>query len=166
MNTSTRLMRSRDDRMIAGVCGGIARYLSVDPVIVRIVFVLLAFSGVSFLVYPLFWVVMPQEPARPIGSTPGQVFVAAGTPTQRIRFDPMTGQPLEPEQEIPINNVGPSEAAGGATTTPDQRGRVMGYLLLGLGGFIALQMFLPSLGGLLFPALLIGAGIYLLRRNP
>jgi phage shock protein C len=159
MNQMPRLQRSRTDRMIAGVAAGVARYLNTDPAIVRLLFVLLAFSGPGLLVYPLLWLVMPREPEAP--AAPGQVFVATGE-TQRLRIDPSYGAPGEPEQEIPVNNVGQRRqgaAAGGAGGN-----RMVGYLLLGLGGFIALQMIWPGFSGLLFPALLIGAGVWLLRK--
>lgn len=57
-----RLTRSVDNKMIAGVCGGIAEYLGLDPTLVRIAYVLLsfftAFAGV--IVYLILWLVMPQ----------------------------------------------------------------------------------------------------------
>jgi phage shock protein C len=57
-----RLVRSRDDRMIAGVAGGIGRYLGIDPVIVRILFVVLALAGGGgLLAYLIAWVVVPEE---------------------------------------------------------------------------------------------------------
>lgn len=167
MNTTIRLMRSRNDRMIAGVAGGIAHYLGVDPVIVRLAFVLLAFSGASLLIYPLLWLVMPQEPASGPSAPAGdpaasQVFVAEGTPTQRLRSDPMTGQPLEPEQEVPINNVGGTQPDPALAASHKQP---LGYILLGFGLFITLQMIFPGLSSYIFPIALIGFGIYLLRRQ-
>ncbi len=42
---NTQFVRSRNDKMIAGVCGGIARYFNIDPVIVRLIFVLSVFLG-------------------------------------------------------------------------------------------------------------------------
>jgi len=163
MNGTARLLRSRDDRMIAGVAGGIARYLGVDTVLVRLVFVLLAFTGPAILIYPLLALVMPKEPAGPAGAAPagepGQVFVAEGTQTQRLRIDPSTGASQEPH-EVPINNIGQGRPAG----TPEQRSQLLGYVLLGLGAFLVLRMLVPGFGHLLFPALLIGAGVYLLRR--
>lgn len=162
MNATTRLMRSRSDRMVAGVAAGVARYLNTDPVIVRLLFVLLALSGPGLFMYPLLWLVMPQEPAAPAGApqAPGQVFVSTGE-TQRLRIDPSVGGPGEPEQEIPVNNIGqrPAGAPAGASG-----GRTLGYILLGLGTFIALQMIWPGFAGLIFPAALIGAGIWLLRK--
>lgn len=58
----TRLMRSETDRMIAGVCGGLASYLGVDPVLVRLAFVLLLLaSGVGLAIYVILWIVMPTS---------------------------------------------------------------------------------------------------------
>ncbi len=161
MYPAPRLERSRSDAMIAGVCGGVARYLNIDSTIVRLVFVLLAFSGPALLIYPLLWLVMPRErpmnPGTP-ATPPGQVFVATGE-TRRLRLDPMTGAPDEPE-EIPISNLGTGSTANRA----NGRGRLLGYILLGLGVYLVLQMVWPGIGALLFPALLIVGGIYLLRR--
>lgn len=58
-----RLVRSRDDRWIAGVCGGVARYLGVDTNLVRLVVVLgTVFGFGSFLVaYVVAWILMPEE---------------------------------------------------------------------------------------------------------
>jgi phage shock protein PspC (stress-responsive transcriptional regulator) len=60
-----RLMRSRKDRMIAGVCGGLANYMAVDPTIVRLVFALATFFTVVFpgiLIYLVMWIIIPKEP--------------------------------------------------------------------------------------------------------
>lgn len=57
-----RLVRMRDDRMIAGVASGLARYLGLDPVIVRLIFVLLTVShGSGLLVYLILAIIMPEE---------------------------------------------------------------------------------------------------------
>ncbi len=57
-----RLFRSRKDKMIAGVCGGLGQYFDVDPVIVRLVFVILAFvQGIGVLAYILLWIIVPME---------------------------------------------------------------------------------------------------------
>ena len=69
MNETTykQLRRSRTDRMLGGVCGGFARYLGIDPVAARILFVLLTFvsGGALVLGYAIFWILMPEEPAAP-----------------------------------------------------------------------------------------------------
>jgi phage shock protein PspC (stress-responsive transcriptional regulator) len=57
-----RLIRSRDNRMLFGVCAGLADYLNVDPVIVRLLAVLLTlWNGVGLLIYLVLALVMPQE---------------------------------------------------------------------------------------------------------
>ena len=57
-----RLYRSTDDRVVAGVCGGLGDYFDVDPVIFRIAFVVLAFvGGAGFLLYPAAWLLLPEE---------------------------------------------------------------------------------------------------------
>jgi phage shock protein C len=58
------LRRSRTNKMIAGVCGGIGRYLGVDPLLIRIAFVVLAIAGGGgFLLYIIAWILMPEGPA-------------------------------------------------------------------------------------------------------
>ena len=58
-------LRRTNDKMIAGVCAGLAHYFDLDPTVIRIVYVLLsiftAFAGV--LVYLILWLVMPKEQA-------------------------------------------------------------------------------------------------------
>lgn len=58
-----KLYRSRTDRKIAGVCGGIANYYRVDPVWIRLIFVIFFLAGGSaFLVYVIMWLIVPLEP--------------------------------------------------------------------------------------------------------
>jgi len=58
-----RLYRSYNDKMIAGVCGGLAAYFNLDPVLVRILFVILLFAfGTTLLVYIILWIVVPYGP--------------------------------------------------------------------------------------------------------
>lgn len=59
-----RLYRSKKDRMIAGVCGGLAEYFNIDPVIVRLIAALLLLPGglPGLVPYLVFWVIVPEEP--------------------------------------------------------------------------------------------------------
>jgi phage shock protein PspC (stress-responsive transcriptional regulator) len=64
--SSKRLYRSRIDRMIGGVCGGLAKYFDIDPTIVRVLFVVGVFlSGAGILAYIILWIVVPEEPIIP-----------------------------------------------------------------------------------------------------
>ena len=57
---SRKLTRS-SNKMIAGVCAGIAEYLNVDPTLIRIAYVLMMFlAGVGILLYLILWLIMPK----------------------------------------------------------------------------------------------------------
>ncbi len=57
-----RLIRVKEGRMLGGVCGGIAKYLDVDPVIIRILWVAFTlFFGVGLVVYVVAWILIPEE---------------------------------------------------------------------------------------------------------
>lgn len=61
--TRRKMYRSREDRMVWGVAGGLAEHLDVDPVLVRVGFVILAFvSGLSVLAYILLAILAPNKP--------------------------------------------------------------------------------------------------------
>lgn len=56
-----RLLRSRTDRSLAGVCGGVAEYFGWDPTLVRVAWIILTLLGGSgILLYLIMWVVMPE----------------------------------------------------------------------------------------------------------
>ena len=58
-----KLYRSTDNRWLAGVCGGLAKYFNIDPTLVRVIFVVLAFFGLGgAIIYLLLWVLIPSEP--------------------------------------------------------------------------------------------------------
>ena len=58
-----RLYRSRDDRVIWGICGGIGKYFGVDPVLIRVIWVVtVIFAGWSILAYLILRLVVPLEP--------------------------------------------------------------------------------------------------------
>ena len=57
-----RLVRDMQNKKIAGVCAGIARYFDVDPVLVRLIFLVLAIStGIGFIAYVVGWIIMPKD---------------------------------------------------------------------------------------------------------
>ncbi|HSJ49897.1 MAG TPA: PspC domain-containing protein [Actinomycetota bacterium] len=64
------LRRSREGRVIAGVCAGLGRYLDIDPVLLRIAFVVLLFAGGGGLfLYVVSWILIPEErPGEPLGT--------------------------------------------------------------------------------------------------
>ncbi|MBA3468539.1 MAG: PspC domain-containing protein [Herpetosiphonaceae bacterium] len=186
----SRLVRSAADRRIAGVCSGIAEYFVVDPIIVRLVFVALAFGGIGLVLYPIMWLVMPSAGS----GTPniGQGFAEMRSQVQQVaqqvqhqvapgagaRFDPMTGRPLQTEAPqfdpytgaplpaetaVPITNHPlntPVGAAAGTLAPQARRRRFLGIALVGLGLLVVSDIAFS----VLVPALLIVGGFMLLRR--
>jgi len=62
-----KLYRSRTDRMLGGVCGGLGEYLAIDSTLIRILFIVLAFAGGPGLIaYIIMLFIVPEEP---LGST-------------------------------------------------------------------------------------------------
>jgi len=86
-----RLYRSRDEKKIAGVCGGVGEYFGLDPNLIRIITVVLALAdGIGIVAYIVAWILMPlrpfgMEPAEPVKHNlqikrtwPGVLLVALG----------------------------------------------------------------------------------------
>ena len=58
-----KLYRQREDRKIAGVCGGLAEYLNIDSTVVRLIWLIaLICGGFGFIIYIIAWIVMPEKP--------------------------------------------------------------------------------------------------------
>ena len=67
-----RLELSRDDRVIAGVCGGLGEYFGVDAVLIRIAAIVLVFAGgAGLLLYAIGWIAMPEAPEPGTPERPG-----------------------------------------------------------------------------------------------
>jgi len=74
--------RSSDDRIVAGVCAGVARHLNIDPLLVRIAVVALTFIGLSGLIlYLAAWFLLPEDDAPPLGESS---VPAGGTPSKSV----------------------------------------------------------------------------------
>ncbi|MDH7515587.1 MAG: PspC domain-containing protein [Bacteroidota bacterium] len=145
-----KLYRSRRDRIIAGVAGGLAEYFEVDPVLVRLIFVVLTFiHGIGVIGYILLWIIVRREP---------------------IPF------PLSPEVTGEGGDIpGPiprEEKDSGADTKERKKTRfIFGGVLIVIGILFLLDNLLPFLGlGDIWPVLLIllGGGIlwHTLSDNP
>ena len=76
MNNSKRLYRSRKDQMLGGVCAGLGDFVSLDPTIVRLIFVVLFLSGsLGFWIYLVMLIVIPLEPVDSVDA--GQAVMEA-----------------------------------------------------------------------------------------
>jgi phage shock protein PspC (stress-responsive transcriptional regulator) len=58
-----RLFRSRTDRIIGGVCGGLGKYFELDPVLIRVLWAItFLVGGAGFLAYIIAWIIIPADP--------------------------------------------------------------------------------------------------------
>jgi len=83
--------------MIAGVCSGLANYLSVDVTIIRLVFVLLLFTMTGgFWIYIALWIIVPIEPSAQSDSVDVRAELASETPKKVAAPKKLTEKPLPP----------------------------------------------------------------------
>lgn len=134
MNTHNRLYRSTSDKVIGGVAGGLGDYLNIDPVIVRIIFVLLAiFGGSGVLVYIILWIVIPEK---------SFLFGEVQTDEQDVQ-----GQPAIPDDRRKSNSS-----------------LIAGVILIAFGLLFLVDRLVPMYNIWDFwPLLLVGAGILLIK---
>jgi phage shock protein C len=148
-----RLYRSRTERVLAGVCGGLAEYFNVDPLLIRVLFVILALvGGGGFLIYLILWIVTQEDP--------GQFAVPKGGDPSSATFTQTP--PSEPEQSYASPKPGPVPPV---RPRPRRRfrGLIGGLVLITLGVLFLIQEFVESADfGDLWPILLVVIGLGLL----
>jgi phage shock protein C len=150
----TRLERSTTNKVIGGVCGGIAEYLQVDPTLVRVFFVISAFltAGLAVLGYLVLLILMPL-PGQP------RPFVETGTRTTTVE-GAASEQSTASASSAPIAPVDPEAA--------DRRRATFGYFLIALGAVFLLAnvgVFRYVRWDLIWPLVLVGAGALLLAQR-
>lgn len=76
------LKRSRTNRMVAGVCGGIGEYLEIDPNVIRLIWVVVTVltGGAGILAYLLAWLIMPEEAPPAAETGPVDTTAVSSTP--------------------------------------------------------------------------------------
>jgi phage shock protein C len=166
-----RLYRSRQDRILGGVAGGVADYLGLDPALVRIAWavLVLASAGSLFLLYIVMWIVVPEAPRSASFGTPAQGTADDTTPSAE-------GAPPPPEGTA----AGEASAASGPTPSighewaAHQRSRrgtdwsgegglILGSLLILAGAWFLARDYIPAFRNLdLWPTILIVVGLVLL----
>lgn len=102
-----RLYRSRDDRKLGGVCGGLGAYLGIDPTLVRILTVASLFlPGPQLIAYLVAWIIVPEEPYAAPAPAPAPA--------------PATTAPPVPAAAAPVPAAAPADDDGeaGPSTSP------------------------------------------------
>ena len=145
---SGRLERSRTNRVIGGVCGGLGEYLDIDPTFIRVAMVILGFGGLGFLIYIVLLILMPQ---------PGEAMPFVRSPT-----DPTA--PVDPA----ASGVAPARPAVTDPGAAERRRNGVGILLVALGVIFLLGN-LGLFRGLdwkyIWPVAVIALGVYLIAQR-
>ena len=149
-----KLYRSRKDKMIGGVAGGLADYFEVDPTLVRIVFIVTLFLGGSgVLAYIILWIVVPEEPF---------VFTAGGTTTDSTASS-TTASSSEQKTTTDANYTAYQEAY---EEHKHRRRNVGGTILIIIGVLFLADNFVPRFNfGDYWPLILIALGFGLLLKS-
>lgn len=140
------LNRSQSNQVIGGVCGGLAEYLNVDPILFRVLFVLgFLVGGSGFLVYIILWIALPLEI-----------------------------QPINSNTNFNDNNMNDEQNNTEQKTYPDSNSKKPqkndgnlwgGLILITLGGIFLIDRFVPRIDfGDLWPVILIVVGVILISK--
>ncbi len=141
METYRKLYRSETDRILAGVCGGLGDYFEIDPLLFRIVFLILAFAGGSgILIYLILILIMPRA-----GDKRGAGFTDVGEKAQEIA----------------------AEIKSHRAWSPERRRNTLGIILIILGLLFFLNQVFPYFvrWDVFWPLVVIAAGIFILARR-
>ena len=137
--SESRLTRSETDKMIAGVCGGIANYLDIDSVFIRLAFALLAFaSGIGIFIYFIMWIIMPRETSI-----------------------------MASDAEVMQDNIKDLKETVSTGAGKYSKPATIGLIMIMLGAYFLLaEIGVASwMGSAIIPFLIIGAGIFLIWKR-
>lgn len=158
-----RLYRSPDDRILAGVAGGMAETYDLDPALVRVgwALLILASGGIFLIPYIIMALAVPLRPSNvpPPWASPGTSATPPGTAGSAASDTPSTAPPTPA--------AGPSDYAPWHYQRYQRRHRsetsgalLVGIILIGAGAFFLLREYVPSIDtNLLWPLLAIGLGV-------
>ncbi len=148
MTQAKKLYRTVDDKVIAGVSGGLAEYFDVDVVVFRLLFVLLVlFGGGGVLAYIVMWIVIPPKP-------------------RQFQYAP-AGEPAKTESQGHSNNTSQAAPAVPAKKSgPSNTSLIAGIILIVMGVLFLINRLLPWIDlGNFWPVLLIIGGFLIIDPN-
>ncbi len=147
-----KLYRSRKDKMVGGIAGGLAEYFEIDPTLVRIAFVITLFlGGTGVLAYIILWIVVPEEP---------YVFPSPDVNSEQQKTeDKQTGDSGSSPED-------PFKAYKEASALQSQKRRnLAGWILVIIGALFLANNFIPHFCvGSFWPLILIALGAALLLK--
>lgn len=178
-----RLNRSKTNRVILGVCGGLAEYFRIDATLIRIICILVAMSGVGFLVYIVAALIMPEDngtrdkdqwrssygagPAYGSGANPGTSSDTGSTEWNGAGADTGSYGGTDTGSGFESGFGKDNEWDHPPKYNSEKNKLIFGAILVGLGVLILAKQFIPVLFNLkyMIPILLIGVGGFIVYRG-
>lgn len=145
-----RLYRSRSKKIIGGVAGGLADYLNLDPVLIRVLFVIITLiNGLGILLYIILWIVVQEEPYQNYSYEMG-----SGNQDSTKSDESNSSETQQPKQQPPYPKK-------------EGKGRVIaGVVLISLGFIFLAENWFPHFDfSDILPLALVGAGIWLVMNS-
>lgn len=157
-----KLRRSLKDSVIGGVAGGLGEYFGTDPVIFRILFIVLTFTGGGgVLIYLLMWIFIPKAEASFVGGASNQASTGKTDPEATDTFEE-----VKVEGEETIKDVQPEGLSPEIKKNRKNGNIIGGALLIMVGLFFLADDFFPWLSWeYLWPAALIIVGLAIIKMN-
>lgn len=154
-----RLYRSRTDRVIWGVCGGLAKYLNMDPAIIRVIAILVALAnGIGVVAYIIMTIAIPVEGSEPKG--------IEETSRENVEEMKQTTTELGREMHSTLSEAGNKTEE--LNKTRQQTRRFAGIAIIAIGLLILAANFTPfwwASWGRLWPLLIVIAGLLLIFHS-
>ena len=186
-----KLTRSRDDRVLFGVCGGIGKYFDVDPVIVRIIFIVLLFTaGTGFLAYIIAIFIIPEEEESYFNKMKSKSTTSNENMGKAEEFITSDADGSEGKNEVNLEVTPQSHEGTGRDISQDNynsepdsdgarrseiTGTLIGITLIVFGALFLMRNFsfldhiyysiMPLVKKFFWPGLLIGLGALVIYKN-
>ncbi|TDO77753.1 phage shock protein C (PspC) family protein [Halanaerobium saccharolyticum] len=172
---SKKLYRSRDDRMIAGVCGGLADYFNVDSSLIRLgVLFIFLFQGIGLIAYIIAWLVMSEEPKNEY-RMPDDYYLEE----QRQQEKENHQQRYNSESERAENEDQKSESRKkseeeyyqqyqdqSSDSSTNNRRKLFAVIMILVGSIFLIDIWIPALyWEKYWPLILIAAGVLMLKGD-
>jgi len=172
-----KLYRSRDDRMIAGVCGGLADYFDVDSSLVRLaVLFIFLFQGVGLIAYIIAWLVMSEEPVKNEYRMPDDYYIEEEKKSQRDNNQQKNNEDSDQEKSQNYNKQENEKKEsekeyyqqykGKNSESNNNRRKLFAVIMILVGSIFLVDIWIPDLyWEKYWPLILIGAGVLMLKGD-
>jgi phage shock protein PspC (stress-responsive transcriptional regulator) len=171
---SKKLYRSRNDRMIAGVCGGLADYFDVDSSLIRLaVLLIFLFQGVGLIAYIIAWLVMSEEPIKNEYRMPDDYYIEEGNDVNKDDKQENSQQNYDDSESNNSNQRSKKQAEKEyyqqyqtKDSGSNNRKKILAFIMILVGSIFLVDIWIPELyWEKYWPLILIAAGLLLLKGD-